>query len=76
MKAYFAHLFHRVPADQVRRDQLFEAERLHVEHLAAGEMHCALAAVYRLRAERLRRELAGAKVSQIHPATAQEKPCL
>lgn len=76
MKTYFAHLFHRVPADHVRRDQLFEADRLHVEHQAAAEMHAALSAVYRMRAERLRRELAGARVAQIHTATAQEKPCL
>jgi hypothetical protein len=53
-----ASLFHPKGADTVRRDQLFEAERLHVEHAAAAEMHAALSAVYRMRAERLTRELA------------------
>jgi hypothetical protein len=51
-------LFHRVPADQVRRDQLFEAERLVVEHHAAAEIHIALAGAYSARVARLRREIA------------------
>jgi hypothetical protein len=42
-------LFHRVPADQVRRDQLFEAERMVVEHQAAAEIHIALAGAYSAR---------------------------
>jgi hypothetical protein len=57
MKTSIARIFHRVPVDVVRREQLFEAERLHVEHQAAAEMHAALSAVYRLRTERLRQEL-------------------
>lgn len=54
----FTDIFHPKPADDVRREQLFEAERLAVEHTAALEMHAALAGVYRARVERLRRELA------------------
>lgn len=73
MTHFFNVLFHRVPADRVRADQLFEAERLHVEHQAAAEMHSALATVYRMRAERLRRELASAPVAQLRPVHPQEK---
>ena len=73
MKAYFAHLFQSIPADHVRRDQLFEADRLHVEHQAAAEMHAAMSAVYRMRAERLRRELASARVAQIHAAKGNDQ---
>lgn len=47
-------LFHRVPARDVLADQLFEAERLHVEHQAAAEMHAGLAAIYRMRIARIR----------------------
>jgi hypothetical protein len=50
-------IFHRVPAADVMREQLFEAERLHVEHQAAAELHAGLAAVYRMRVERLRTAL-------------------
>jgi hypothetical protein len=57
MKHWLARLFHRVPAAEVMRDQLFEAERLHVEHQAAAELHACLAAVYRMRTERLRAAL-------------------
>jgi hypothetical protein len=47
-------LFRRVPASEVLAEQLFEAERLHVEHQAAAEVHAALAAVYRMRITRIR----------------------
>jgi hypothetical protein len=39
----------------VLHDQLFEAERLQVEHLAAAEMHMALAGVYGARIQRIRK---------------------
>jgi hypothetical protein len=52
-------IFRRVSADQVREDQLYEAERCRVEHLAAAEWHAGLAGVYGARIDRLRRELGG-----------------
>jgi hypothetical protein len=57
VKHWIAKIFHRVPAAEVMREQLFEAERLHVEHQAAAELHAGLAAVYRMRTERLRTAL-------------------
>jgi len=45
--------FRRLPLSEVLADQLYEAQRLHVEHQAAAEMHAALAAVYRMRIERI-----------------------
>lgn len=54
MNRWLARVFHRQPVADILADQLFEAERLHAEHLAAGEMHCALAAVYERRAQRIR----------------------
>lgn len=53
-----ASIFHRVPASDIRREQLFEAERLQVEHQAAAELHAGLSGVYRIRIERLHKELA------------------
>lgn len=50
-------LFHRVPAVDVMREQLFEAERLHIEHQAAAELHAGLSAIYRIREDRLRTAL-------------------
>lgn len=52
---WLRRIFHRVPAADVLADQLYEAERLFVEHQAAAEMHAALAAVYRMRIERIRK---------------------
>lgn len=49
------NFFRPVAAADVLARQLFEAERLHAEHQAAAEMHAALAAVYRIRVERIRR---------------------
>lgn len=60
MKISIAKIFHPVAADSVRRDQLFEAERLLVEHQAAAEMHNGLAGVYKVRIERIRHDLAHA----------------
>lgn len=57
MRTAILKVFRRVPAVDVMREQLYEAERLQVEHQAAGEMHIALAAVYRMRMERLRAAL-------------------
>jgi len=57
----FTDLFHPKPADTVRREQLFEAERLLVEHLAAAEMHVGLAGVYQGRISRLKRETSPAQ---------------
>lgn len=54
-------LFHRQSAREVLAEHLYEAERLQVEHQAAAEMHAALAAVYRMRMERTRRELAAVR---------------
>ncbi|MDB5965852.1 MAG: hypothetical protein JWQ72_2352 [Polaromonas sp.] len=58
MKAALLKIFRRVPLRDVLADQLFEAERLHCEHMAAAELHAGLAGVYRARIERVRRELA------------------
>jgi hypothetical protein len=55
---HISHIFRRVPADEVRREQLYEAERMHLEHLAAAEYHAGLSGVYKARIERLRKELA------------------
>jgi hypothetical protein len=46
---------------EVLADQLFEAERLHVEHLAAGEMH--IAHGRRLRAARAAHPCAPARAA-------------
>lgn len=53
MKKFLKSLFHRVPHDQVAKDQLYEARRLVLEHEAAAEHHDALAVMYRNRVERL-----------------------
>lgn len=55
---WLRNFFRRVPAAEVLVEQLFEAERLHAEHLAAGEMHIALAAVYERRVNRIRQHQA------------------
>lgn len=55
-------LFRQPTADELRSQQLREAERLHVEHVAAIEMHAALAGAYQARIGRLRRELAAPAV--------------
>jgi ABC-type uncharacterized transport system YnjBCD ATPase subunit len=52
------HIFRRPTADAIRREQLYAAERLHLEHLAAAEDHAGLSGVYKARIERLRKELA------------------
>lgn len=57
MKAYIARVFRRQLADDIRAELLHEAERLHVEHQAAAELHAGMAAVYKMRTERLRAEL-------------------
>lgn len=57
MMAELMRVFRRVPATEVMRDQLFEAERLHVEHQAAAELHAGLATVYQMRVERLKAAL-------------------
>lgn len=58
MKTAILKVFRPVPAVDVMREQLFEAERLQVEHQAAAELHAGLAAVYRMRTDRLRLALA------------------
>ena len=49
-----ALLFRRKTAASTASDQLYEADRLYLEHQAAGEMHAGLAGIYKLRADRLR----------------------
>jgi hypothetical protein len=44
----------RLTLTEMREDQFREAERLHLEHQAAGELHAGLAAIYKMRADRLR----------------------
>lgn len=51
----FTDLFRRVPAAEILAQQLFEAQRLHAEHLAAAEMHMALAGVYGARIVRIQK---------------------
>ena len=60
--------FKRQPVDTIRREQLEEAERLQVEHQAAAELHAGLAGIYRMRVDRLRRELAGGEVTPLRAA--------
>lgn len=55
---FLDRIFHRQPVTEILSDQLHEAERLQVEHLAAGEVHIALAAVYERRAQRIRNQQA------------------
>jgi hypothetical protein len=62
-------IFHRTPLSEVLADQLFEAERLHAEHLAAAEVHAALAGAYNIRVQRIRAAQQSAQVSQLRPAT-------
>ena len=64
----FTDIFRQPTADQVRRVQLAEAERLQVEHIAAAELHAGLAGVYRARVERLRKELAAPAVATLRAA--------
>lgn len=54
MRKFLARIFHRLSVEDVLRDQLFEADRLHVEHMAAAEVHLAFAGLYAVRAERIR----------------------
>ena len=54
MRKFIAALLNRESATEIAKDQLFEAERLQLEHQAAGELHSGLAAIYRMRADRLR----------------------
>lgn len=54
MRKFIATLFNRESHTELAKDQLFEAERLHLEHQAAGELHSGLAAIYKMRADRLR----------------------
>jgi hypothetical protein len=56
---WLREFFRPVAAAQVLARQLFDAERLHAEHLAAGEMHIAMSAVYERRADRIRKLQAG-----------------
>ena len=62
------NIFKRVSVDQVRHEQLFEAERLLAEHMAAAEMHAGLAGVYKCRIQRLRTELAMPVVTNLRVA--------
>lgn len=48
-------IFRHKSAAEVLQEQLVEAERLHAEHLAAAEMHMALAGVYGARVQRIRK---------------------
>lgn len=50
-------LFQKESAADVVRRQLFEAERLAVEHRASAEHHAALAAMYEQRVERLKSQV-------------------
>ena len=67
MKTKIIEIFARKTASAVARDQMFEAERLHLEHQAAGELHSGLAAIYKMRAERLRIHTSG-QVSRLQVA--------
>lgn len=49
----FKQLFRRKPMPCVVQEMLYEAERLALEHQAAGEHHLALANMYKVRANRL-----------------------
>lgn len=50
-------IFKRLSVDDIRREQLAEAERAQVEHQAAAEYHAGMVGIYRVRVERLRNEL-------------------
>lgn len=52
--SWLRNLFRRVGARDLLEEQLFEAERQLVLHQAAAEMHAAMAAVYRMRAARIK----------------------
>lgn len=54
-RKWLAKVFHRQPVATVLADQLYEAERLHAEHMAAAEMHVALAGVYGARIQRIQK---------------------
>ncbi len=70
MKTIF-NIFKRQTAADTAREQLFEAERLHLEHQAAGELHSGLAAIYKMRADRLRATTEAQRLS--FPALSQVK---
>ena len=54
--SFLKSLFKPVGATKVRDQQLFEAQRLALEHEAAAEHHDALATMYRARVERLKQD--------------------
>ena len=47
-------VFARQTKDDVIKEQLYEAERLHLDHQAAAEMHASLASTYKVRIDRLK----------------------
>ena len=50
----FKNPFKLPTADNVRQQQLQDAERFHLEHKAAAEFHASMASMYAARIERLR----------------------
>lgn len=52
-------MFHHQPVSEILQEQLAEAERLHAEHMAAVEVHAALAGAYQARMTRIRAQQAG-----------------
>jgi hypothetical protein len=64
MTHWLPQAFRRRSVREVLADQLYEAERMQVEHQAATEMHAALAAVYRMRLTRIRAEIA--QTAELH----------
>lgn len=51
---WIKQMFTHPPVGEILTQQLEEAERLQAEHMAAGELHIALAAVYERRVTRIR----------------------
>lgn len=49
-------IFRRIRPQDVIETQIYEAEIAALEHAAAAEHHAALASMYRVRIERLKRE--------------------
>jgi hypothetical protein len=77
MMGWFAgslRAFRRVPVDEILSELLFEAERLQAEHMAAGEVHIALAAVYQGRSARIRAQADRRRVQEIRPCPLKSNP--
>ncbi len=63
MSSRIRDIFRRVPVQEIREEQYYEAMRQLLEHEAASEHHGALAKMYKARAARLSPDVIQAEAS-------------